>query len=69
MPSDTYNHYHLLSVEDLIKVIKRKDTEINEIKQKLEETNKLKKTYYDYNNFHIEEISRLDKIIGKMKDN
>tara|TARA_B100000902_G_C27185654_1_gene851216 strand:- start:133 stop:348 length:216 start_codon:yes stop_codon:yes gene_type:complete len=67
MSTNTYNHYNLLSVEDLISIIMRKDAEINEIKQKLKETKKLKEIYYAYNNFHIEEITRLDKLISQLK--
>ena len=64
-----YDHYKLLSVEDLVICIKRKDMEIKNLKQKVDETNKLKNMYYQYNNFHIEEISRLDIIIGDYKAN
>ena len=67
MSTNTYNHYNLLSVEDLISIIMRKDAEINEIKQKLKETKKSKEIYYAYNKFHIEEITRLDKLIGQLK--
>tara|TARA_B100000768_G_C10883505_1_gene210637 strand:+ start:170 stop:379 length:210 start_codon:yes stop_codon:yes gene_type:complete len=66
---EKYDHYKLLSVEDLVICIKRKDMEIKNLKQKVDETNKLKNMYYQYNNFHIEEISRLDIIIGDYKTN
>lgn len=66
---EKYEHYKLLAVEDLVSCIKRKDIEIKNLKQKVDETNKLKNMYYQYNNFHIEEISRLDKIIGDYKTN
>jgi len=67
MSTNTYNHYNLLSVEDLISIIMRKDVEINEIKQKLKETKESKEIYYAYNKFHIEEITRLDKLISQLK--
>ena len=41
-----YDHYKLLSVEDLVLCIKRKDIEIKYLKQKVDETNKLKNMYY-----------------------
>ena len=67
MPSEEYEHYRLLSSEDLISIIEKKDIEINNIQKKLKEVDKLKYKYYEYNQFHIEEITRLDKIIGKYK--
>ena len=68
MSSDNYKHYHLLSVEDLVSFIERKDAEIINLKHELEKSKQSRDTYYDYNQFHIEEISRLDKIIGEYKD-
>ena len=64
MPSKQYDHYIHLSKENLISVIEGKDKEINtllvELKKLKEECGK----YYSYNKFHMEEITRLDKIIG-----
>ena len=65
--SSDYEHYLNLSKEDLIKIIKKKDNEINGIQQSLKETRELKKKYYNYNFFHMQEISRLDKVIGGLK--
>ena len=67
MPSDNYKHYLLLTVEDLISIIEKKDTEIHNLLSKLKETKESRDKYRDYNQFHIEEISRLDKIIGEYK--
>ena len=69
MPNEEYGHYRLLSSEDLISIIEKKDTEINNLQKKLKEVNKLKYKYYEYNQFHIEEITRLDKIIGDYNNN
>ena len=66
MTSD-YEHYLNLSKEDLINVIKKKDNEINGIQQSLKDIGELKKKYYNYNFFHMQEISRLDKVIGELK--
>ena len=68
MSSDKYKHYHLLSVEDLVSFIERKDVEIINLKKELEKHKKSSDTYSEYNQFHIEEISRLDKIIGGYKN-
>ena len=65
MPSDNYQHYLLLTPKDLIQMIENKDNEINLLKQNIKEIKKSRDEYYLYNQFHIEEISRLDKIIGK----
>jgi hypothetical protein len=65
--SSDYEHYLNLSKEELITIIKKKDHEINGIQACLKDMRKLKKKYYDYNSFHIKEISRLDKVIGELK--
>ena len=65
--SSDYEHYLNLSKEDLIKIIKKKDNEINRIQRSLKETRELKKKYHDYNRFHMQEISRLDKVIRELK--
>ena len=67
MPSDEYKHYLFLTQEDLVSIIEKKEKEIKNILIKLKETNDFKNKYYEYNQFHIEEISRLDKIIGGYK--
>ena len=59
-----YDHYMLLSKENLIKLIEEKDLEIKNMKCILEEIRELKDKYYTFNKFHMEEITRLDKIIG-----
>ena len=58
---DNYKHYLLLSVEDLVSIIKKKDIEIKQLE-------KSRDIYYEYNKFHIEEISRLDKVIGEYRN-
>ena len=58
---DNYKHYQLLSVEDLISIIVKKDLEIKHLE-------KSRSMYYEYNKFHIEEIARLDKIIGEYRE-
>ena len=59
---DNYKHYQLLSVEDLISIIMKKDIEIKHLE-------KSRDMYYEYNKFHIEEITRLDKLIGEYRNN
>jgi hypothetical protein len=68
MSSDKYKHFHLLSVEDLVSFIERKDAEIINLNKEIEKCKESRDKYYDYNQFHIEEISRLDKIIGEYKN-
>ena len=60
-----YDHYRLLSIDDLIRMIEKKDTEINNLKESLKKTRESRNKYCAYNTFHIEEITRLDKIIGQ----
>ena len=67
MPNKDYEHYNKLSKEDLISMIEKRDTEIKNVQKSLKNANKLKKQYYEYNKFHMEEIVRLDKEIGKLK--
>ena len=67
MPSKDYEHYNRLSKEDLISMIEKRDTEIKKVQKSLKHANELKKQYYEYNKFHMEEIVRLDKKIGKLK--
>tara|TARA_B100000029_G_C16873836_1_gene704072 strand:+ start:173 stop:388 length:216 start_codon:yes stop_codon:yes gene_type:complete len=67
MPSKDYEHYRLLSSEDLISMIEKKDSDIKTLQKNLKDTQELKNKYYAYNQYHMEEISRLDKTIGKLK--
>ena len=67
MPSKEYEHYSILSSEDLITIIEKKDIEIMNLSKKLKEVKEVKDKYIAYNKFHMEEITRLDKIIGKQK--
>ena len=67
MPSKEYDHYLQLSKENLITTIEQKDTELENIRENFKNMEELKTKYYEYNKFHMEEISRLDKIIGKFK--
>ena len=67
MPNKDYEHYNLLSKENLISMIEKRDTEIKNVQKSLEHAIELKKQYYEYNKFHMEEIVRLDKKIGKLK--
>tara|TARA_Y100000996_G_C22093730_1_gene466849 strand:- start:177 stop:392 length:216 start_codon:yes stop_codon:yes gene_type:complete len=67
MPSEYYDHYNILSKEDLIRIIEKKDQEIKNLLENLKSEKKLKEKYYSYNKFHMEEITRLDKTIGKLK--
>ena len=64
MSSNEYSHYHKLTKDDLISMIEKRDNEIKKIQEKLREVTELKIKYYEYNKFHMEEITRLDKIIG-----
>ena len=67
MPSEEYEHYRVLSAEDLICIIEKKDIEIKNLHKNIKDTKELKNKYCAYNQFHIEEITRLDEIIGKFK--
>ena len=67
MPGKNYEHYNRLSKEDLISMIEKRDTEIAKIQTVLKLANELKKQYYEYNKFHMEEITKLDKEIGRLK--
>ena len=67
MPSKDYEHYNRLSKEDLISMIEKRDIEIKTVQKSLKNANELKKQYYEYNKFHMEEIVRLDKEIGSLK--
>tara|TARA_B100000427_G_scaffold328727_1_gene342568 strand:+ start:1948 stop:2160 length:213 start_codon:yes stop_codon:yes gene_type:complete len=67
MPSKNYDHYIHLSKEDLILIIEKKDGEIRNFLEELKKVKELKQKYYEYNKFHMEEITRLDKQIGKLK--
>ena len=48
-------------------MIEKRDNEIAKIQKVLKLANELKKQYYEYNKFHMEEIVRLDKEIGRLK--
>ena len=67
MPNKDYEHYNRLSKDDLISMIEKRDNEIAKIQKVLKLANELKKRYYEYNKFHMEEIVRLDKEVGKLK--
>ena len=67
MSSEDYQHYTLLSVEDLISIIEKKDIEISNLYKNLKEIKKSRDKYDAFNKFHMEEITRLDKEIGKLK--
>ena len=67
MSSDNYKHYILLSPKELISIIEKKDKEIQNFHGTMKRVKEERDKYYQYNNFHIEEISRLDKIIGEYK--
>ena len=67
MPNKDYEHYNRLSKEDLISMIEKRDTEIKTVQKSLKNANELKKQYYEYNKFHMEEIVRFDKVIGRLK--
>ena len=67
MSGKDYKHYLLLTQQDLISMIEKKDNEIQILKLKLEEVREERDKYCEYNQFHMEEITRLDKIIGGYK--
>ena len=67
MSGKDYAHYLLLTQQDLISMIEKKDNEIQSLKLKLGEVRESRDKYCEYNQFHMEEISRLDKIIGEYK--
>ena len=65
METGTVINYDSYSLEELIRLLKDKDKEIEILKDNLRTMEESRNTYYLQNNFHIEEITRLDKIIGK----
>ena len=67
MSGNDYKHYLLLTQQDLISMIEKKDNEIQSLKMSLQEVKESRDKYCSYNQFHMEEISRLDKIIGGYK--
>ena len=67
MPSKQYDHYRLLTIDNLISTIEKQDLEINNLKKSLKETKESRNQYYEYNKFHMEEITRLDKQIGQYR--
>jgi len=67
MPGKEYEHYLHLSKEDLLLIIRKKDNENKQLQNRMKELKILKEKYYSYNMFHMEEIARLDKVIGQYK--
>ena len=67
MSSKYYDHYLFLSKENLISMIEKQNIEIDTLKKSLKETKESRDKYYEYNKFHMEEITRLDKQIGEYK--
>ena len=67
MSGKEYNHYYLLTPKDLILMIEKKDQEINILKKSLKNLQISNEKIQSYNQFHMEEITRLDKVIGKYK--
>ncbi|MBE18081.1 MAG: hypothetical protein CMH79_04895 [Nitrospinae bacterium] len=59
--------YYKLSKEDLINIIEKKDNEIKNLLENIEVEKGFKDYYLRHNKFHIEEITRLDRIIGQYK--
>ena len=53
MSSKYYDHYLLLSKENLISMIEKQAIEINQLKQSLEEIKESRNNYYEYNKFHM----------------
>ena len=67
MASKEYDHYRLLTIDNLISTIERQDIEISNLKKSLKETKESRNQYYEFNQFHMEEITRLDKQIGQYR--
>ena len=61
---DNYNH---LSKDQLLSIIQKKDAEINKLETNLNDMRASKEYFYSLNQFHMEEISRLDKQIGQFR--
>ena len=61
---DNYNH---LSKDQLLSIIQKKDAKINKLESNLNDMRSSKKYFYSLNQFHMEEISRLDKQIGQFR--
>ena len=55
MPNKDYENYNRLSKDDLISMIEKRDTEIKKVQKVLKLANELKKQYYEYNKFHMEQ--------------
>ncbi len=63
------DHYLQLSKEELVAMIDIKEIEIENIQDELKMAIEKRDEYYEYNKFHMQEITRLDKIIGQYKKN
>jgi len=63
------DHYLQLSKEELVAMIDIKELEIENIQAELKKAIEKRDEYYEYNKFHMQEITRLDKIIGQYKKN
>jgi len=63
------DHYLQLSKEELVAMIDIKELEIENIQVELKKAIEKRDEYYEYNKFHMQEITRLDKIIGQYKKN
>ncbi len=63
------DHYLQLSKEELVAMIDIKELEIENIQDELKKAIEKRDEYYEYNKFHMQEITRLDKIIGQYKKN
>ena len=65
----TRNDLLQLSKEELVAMIDIKELEIENIQAELKKAIEKRDEYYEYNKFHMQEITRLDKIIGQYKKN
>jgi len=63
------DHYLQLSKEELVAMIDIKEIEIENLQDELKMAIEKRDEYYEYNKFHMQEITRLDKIIGQYKKN
>ena len=63
------DHYLQLSKEELVAMIDIKEMEIENLQDELKMAIEKRDEYYEYNKFHMQEITRLDKIIGQYKKN
>mgnify|MGYP001341134202 CR=1 FL=1 len=59
--------YTQLSKDQLLLIIQKKNAKINKLETNINDLRASKEYFYTLNQFHMEEISRLDKEIGQFR--